>query len=117
MHDNIAQFGGDPSNVTILGQSGGGVKVTALACMSDTVDLFNKIVVVSGGFISNVKEDGLANTKKLVDYLGLKDSEVVPKLTSMTYEELYKAYQGCGLRLECLRRQRNAGNSDVWQGR
>lgn len=96
VHDNIAQFGGDPSNVTILGQSGGGAKVTALACMSDTVDLFNKVVVVSGAFVSNVKEDGLANTKKLVDYLGLKDSEVVSKLTSMTYEELYKAYKGAG---------------------
>ena len=51
---------------------------------------------VSGAFVSNVKEDGLANTKKLVDYLGLKDSEVVSKLTSMTYEELYKAYKGAG---------------------
>lgn len=96
VHDNIAQFGGDPTNVTILGQSGGGAKVTALACMSDTVDLFNKVVVVSGGFVSNVKEDGLANTKKLVDYLGLKEDEVVPKLTSMTYEELYTAYSGAG---------------------
>lgn len=96
VHDNIAQFGGDPSNVTILGQSGGGAKVTALACMSDTVDLFNKVVVASGVFVSNVKEDGLANTKKLVEHLGLKDDEVIPKLTSMTYEELYTAYTGAG---------------------
>ena len=96
VHDNIAQFGGDPSNVTILGQSGGGAKVTALACMSDTTDLFQKVFVMSGAFVSNVKADGLANTKKLVDYLGLKDSEVVSKLTSMTYEELYKAYKGAG---------------------
>ena len=89
----VAQFGGDPSNVTILGQSGGGAKVTALACMSATTDLFQKVFVMSGAFVSNVKED---NTKKLVDYLGLKDSEVVSKLTSMTYEELYKAYKGAG---------------------
>ena len=31
IHDNIAGFGGDPSNVTIIGQSGGGAKVSVLA--------------------------------------------------------------------------------------
>lgn len=30
VHNNIAAFGGDPDNVTIFGQSGGGMKVTAL---------------------------------------------------------------------------------------
>ena len=30
VHDNIALFGGDPENVTIFGQSGGGMKVTDL---------------------------------------------------------------------------------------
>lgn len=96
VHDNIAKFGGDPGNVTILGQSGGGVKVTTLACMSDTVGLFDKVFVMSGGVSNNDKASGLANTQKLVDYLGLKDSEVAAKLTSMSYEELYTAATAAG---------------------
>ena len=93
VHDNIANFGGDPGNVTILGQSGGGTKVTTLACMSNTVGLFNKVFVMSGAMstYSDTKESGLANTRKLVDYLGLKKEEVAERLTGMTYEELYYA--------------------------
>lgn len=91
VHDNIAKFGGDPDNVTILGQSGGGIKVSTLACMSNTVGLFNKVFMMSGMFSNSSKEDALASTKRLVDYLGLKPEEVVEKLTTMDYESLYRA--------------------------
>lgn len=96
VHDNIAKFGGDPSKVTIVGQSGGGVKVTTLACMADTVDLFNNVFVMSGGYSTDTKEQGLANSKKLVDYLGLADSEVAEKLSTMRYEELLEAATAAG---------------------
>lgn len=96
VHDNISAFGGDPSNVTIVGQSGGGVKVTTLACMSDTVDLFNKVFVMSGGYSTGTKAEGIANGKKLVDYLGLTDAEVVEKLPTMRYEELLEAATAAG---------------------
>lgn len=99
VHENIEQFGGDPSNVTIIGQSGGGLKVTTLACMSDTADLFQKVVVWSGGIssVENTKENAEAETKKLVDYLKLKDDEVIDTLTSMSYEELYNACTEAGV--------------------
>ena len=48
IRDNIERFGGDPGNVTIMGQSGGGVKVTTLTAMPSAKGLFHKAVVLSG---------------------------------------------------------------------
>ena len=46
---NIGQFGGDPGNVTIFGQSGGGSKVTRLMHMPVAKGLFHKAIAQSGG--------------------------------------------------------------------
>ena len=48
VRDNIANFGGDPGNVTIMGQSGGGAKVCILTAMPSAKGLFHKAVVLSG---------------------------------------------------------------------
>jgi para-nitrobenzyl esterase len=48
VRDNIANFGGDPANVTIFGQSGGGGKVNTLLAMPKARGLFHKAVVQSG---------------------------------------------------------------------
>ncbi|MCS7044246.1 MAG: carboxylesterase/lipase family protein [Bryobacteraceae bacterium] len=48
VRDNIAAFGGDPGNVTIFGQSGGGGKVNALLAMPAAKGLFHKAIVQSG---------------------------------------------------------------------
>jgi len=48
VRDTIAQFGGDPGNVTIFGQSGGGLKVTTLCAMPSAAGLFHKAIVQSG---------------------------------------------------------------------
>jgi para-nitrobenzyl esterase len=48
VRDNIANFGGDPGNVTIMGQSGGGAKVCLLTAMPSATGLFHKAVVLSG---------------------------------------------------------------------
>ena len=47
---NIANFGGDPNNVTIFGQSGGGAKVNTLMAMPSAKGLFHKAVNESGSF-------------------------------------------------------------------
>ncbi len=46
--NNIAAFGGDPDNVTIFGQSGGGGKVTVLGQIPEAEGLFHKMIVMSG---------------------------------------------------------------------
>ncbi|MCD7809413.1 MAG: carboxylesterase family protein [Erysipelotrichaceae bacterium] len=96
IQNNISQFGGDPDNVTIVGQSGGGQKVTTLASMSDTVGLFDKVVVMSGSSSTSTQADGQANTQLLVDYLDLDEDEVISTLTSMSYEDLYNAATAAG---------------------
>jgi para-nitrobenzyl esterase len=48
IHDNISNFGGDPNNVTIMGQSGGGSKVCILTAMPSAKGLFHKAVALSG---------------------------------------------------------------------
>jgi len=53
---NIANFGGDPDNVTIFGQSGGGAKVNALMAMPAAKGLFHKAINESGSFRSTMKE-------------------------------------------------------------
>ena len=46
VRDNISNFGGDPGNVTIMGQSGGGAKVTTITAMPSAKGLFHKAVVL-----------------------------------------------------------------------
>jgi len=53
---NIANFGGDPNNVTIFGQSGGGAKVNTLMAMPSAKGLFHKAINQSGAFRSNMLE-------------------------------------------------------------
>ena len=48
VHDNIAQFGGDPGNVMIFGESGGGGKVSTLLAMPSAKGLFHRAAIQSG---------------------------------------------------------------------
>ncbi|MEO8113804.1 MAG: carboxylesterase family protein, partial [Phenylobacterium sp.] len=51
VRDNIAAFGGDPGNVTIFGQSGGGGKVSTLMAMPAAKGLFHRAIVQSGSIL------------------------------------------------------------------
>jgi len=51
---NIENFGGDPNNITIFGQSGGGAKVNTLMAMPEAKGLFQRAVNESGSFRSEL---------------------------------------------------------------
>jgi para-nitrobenzyl esterase len=57
VRDNIAAFGGDPNNVTIFGESGGGMKVTVLMAMPSAKGLFHKAIVQSGPMLKAFPRD------------------------------------------------------------
>ena len=48
VRDTIARFGGDPENVTVFGQSGGGAKIATLMAMPAARGLFRKAITMSG---------------------------------------------------------------------
>lgn len=57
VHENIAQFGGDPENVTIFGQSGGGGKVVALMQTPAADNYYQKAIIQSGGPTAQGREN------------------------------------------------------------
>ncbi|MEQ8858013.1 MAG: carboxylesterase family protein [Pseudomonadales bacterium] len=72
VRDNIAAFGGDPGNVTIMGESGGGSKVSMLMAMPAAAGLFHKAIVQSGPGLTGVPaEAARASARAIVAELGV----------------------------------------------
>jgi para-nitrobenzyl esterase len=90
--NNIAQFGGDPDNVTIFGQSGGGGKVTCLMNAPSAKGLFQKAIVQSGSYITRFDEK--SSTQKVAAVL-LEDLHLQPaqvdSLQKIPYDVLNEA--------------------------
>jgi para-nitrobenzyl esterase len=83
VHDNIANFGGDPDKVMIYGQSGGGSKVTTLMGMPSAAGLFHRASVQSGGGGNPPSaEQSRELTKQILVELGLgpKDIDALQKM-------------------------------------
>jgi para-nitrobenzyl esterase len=66
VRDNITEFGGDPGNVTIFGQSGGGAKVSTLLAMPDAKNLFHRAIIESGPGLRGVPKDVATDTAKAI---------------------------------------------------
>ena len=91
VRDNIAAFGGDPGNVTIFGESGGGAKVSVLLAMPAAKGLFHKAVIQSGPAVQMAtREDGTKTALQVLAELGLGDKDG-RKLRSMPAEKILAA--------------------------
>ncbi len=93
VHDNIKEFGGDPYNVTIFGESGGGGKVGTLLSMPPAKGLFHKAIIMSGTILNvNTKAMSEALGEAVLKELGI-DKKNVEKINDVPYKELYAAGQ------------------------
>ena len=92
IHDNIAAFGGDPENVTVFGQSGGGAKVTTLLQSPAADGLYAKGMVMSGVIDLLAEKEGSARdlVEAMLEELNI---DSVKEMETMEYSRLAKAYR------------------------
>jgi para-nitrobenzyl esterase len=99
IRDNISNFGGDPGNVTIMGQSGGGAKVCTLTAMPSAKGLFHKAVALSGNTLSGGVKD---YSEKLGSYIikeaGLSAPQI-DKLQEMPWKDYYSIANKASVKL------------------
>jgi len=92
---NIDKFGGNPDNITIFGQSGGGGKVLTLMATPAADGLFHKAIVQSGaapgfGMTLNSRKTSQRVAELTLENLGLSTEEI-DKLQAVPYYELLEA--------------------------
>jgi para-nitrobenzyl esterase len=91
IRDNIARFGGDPSNVTIFGQSGGGRKVSTLMAMPSARGLFHKAAVFSGSHLrQNTPDQTARQTRAVLQALNITGADL-RRLHEVSTDDLLNA--------------------------
>jgi len=111
VRDNIANFGGDPANVMIYGQSGGGGKVSHLMAMPSAKGLFHRAVVESGATLKTGSPDEASKVAAaLLQELNLSRDQV-EKLQTIPAATLVTA-QAAALRR--VNGSRTAGTNVNW---
>lgn len=94
IRDNIEKFGGDPENVTLFGQSGGGAKITALLQSPGADGLFAKGINMSGvlqdGVVGSYAKSGKRMAEVMMEELGVN---TVKELETVPYETLAAAFR------------------------
>lgn len=92
VRDNIARFGGDPENVTIMGESGGGSKVSHLLATPAADGLFDKAIIQSGpGVTSGKKTEAAALAGELMAKLGVATVAELQKVPAETLLDAARA--------------------------
>jgi para-nitrobenzyl esterase len=93
VRNNIAALGGDPGNVTLFGQSGGGRKVATLLAMPAAKGLFHRAIIESGATLKLVERDQAARVaRELVAQLGVPQATALRELQSLPVDRIMAAY-------------------------
>ncbi|HEY9544044.1 carboxylesterase/lipase family protein [Prevotella sp.] len=89
--ENVESFGGDPDNITIFGQSGGGGKVSTLLAMPSAKGLFHKAIIQSGSQLKCMEQQYSRRIgTEVVKKLGLNASNI-DRIAEIPYDKLLAA--------------------------
>jgi para-nitrobenzyl esterase len=119
VRDNIASFGGDPGNVTIFGESGGGAKVSVLMALPCAKGLFHKAIIQSGPAVQMAdRTDGTNTARQVLSHLGLEPSQAgeLRKISSARLLEAQAAVQA-GVSRAAFANRRRVGVNPVIDGK
>ena len=94
VRDNIADYGGDPNNVTIFGESAGGGSVNAILAAPSADGLYHRAIAHSGTAITNAPTPMASG---LAAHLRVDEGELLTRLTQLPAEELLAAQADAGV--------------------
>lgn len=97
IHNNIEQFGGDPDNITIFGQSAGAGSVQSLCASPLSKDLISHTISMSGGGLGNYRRGMVLDTaqlanQKMMDYFNKTTLEEMRALSFDSLLQMSKEY-------------------------
>jgi para-nitrobenzyl esterase len=99
VRDNIDRFGGDPGNVTIFGQSGGGGKTAMLTALPEAKGLFHRAIIMSTLYETAIRgdsrEDAVEAAELLLSRLGVRAADAA-RLQALPPERILDALTGGG---------------------
>ncbi len=110
VHENIEAFGGDPHNVMVFGESGGGAKTSCIYALPAAKEYFNKASIESGPGVHMSSRDIASETAKMVlSELALSEKDVlqlrnVPAQKLLEVQESLSKKSGMGLSLNAGRK-------------
>ena len=95
IHNNIEQFGGDPENITIFGQSAGAGSVQSLCASPISKNLMKKAISMSGGGLSTARpgvslDSAQLTNKRMMDYSGKTTLE---QMRALSFDEMIQLSQ------------------------
>ncbi len=91
VRDNVENFGGDPSVVTIFGQSGGGGKVSTLMAMPEAKGLFHRAIVESGSLLRGMAQENAQKlSEAIVKELGLTRT-TIGQIQTLSAQQILEA--------------------------
>jgi para-nitrobenzyl esterase len=97
VRDNIADYGGDPGNVTIFGESAGGGSVQALMSSPSADGLYHKAIVQSAGLVNQPPPD---QRQVIADHLEVELNDVPETLRALPPEDLIDLHEELSLSFE-----------------